>query len=267
MTSGNGFVLDQADAMCSAKPVGVLSAIPEEMAAFGAHFRESGRVTVGGLSVLLGALDGRPVALAESGIGKVNGALAATVLLDRFDCRGLIFSGVAGGVDPALSVGDLVVATRVIQHDYGALSKGLVETYRAGVMPFPEYRGEAAFAADACLIARAQTALDKGVRFGTVLTGDAYLACVETRERLFASFGGMAVDMESGAVAQVAEAFGRPWLIIRALSDLAGEDSQIDFLAFVHEAARNAAATVLKILPLFDLEGNAPAIERPISRI
>ena len=73
--------------------------------------------------------------------------------------------------------------------------------------------------------------------------------------------------MESGAVAQVAEAFGRPWLIIRALSDLAGEDSQIDFHAFVHDAASNAAAAVLKVLPLFDLEGNAPAIERPISRI
>ncbi|HLG86355.1 MAG TPA: 5'-methylthioadenosine/S-adenosylhomocysteine nucleosidase, partial [Alphaproteobacteria bacterium] len=181
-----------------------------------------------------------------------NGALAATVLLDRFDCRGILFSGVAGGLDPALSVGDLVVATRVIQHDYGALMKGEMEVYRAGALPFPEYRGEAAIAADEMLIARARAALGDGVRFGTVLTGDIYLGCTDTRERLFRSFGGVAVDMESGAVAQVAEAFGRPWLVIRALSDLAGEDSHLDFRAFVRDAARNAAAAVLKLLPLFD---------------
>ncbi len=58
--------------------------------------------------------------------------------------------------------------------------------------------------------------------------------------------------MESGAVAQVAEAFGVPWLIIRALSDLAGEDSQLDFQSFVHDAARKAAAAVLRMLPLLD---------------
>jgi adenosylhomocysteine nucleosidase len=84
------------------------------------------------------------------------------------------------------------------------------------------------------------------------LTGDYYLGCGQTRERLFSSFGGKAVDMESAAVAQVAEAFGAPWLVIRALSDLAGEDSQLDFQAFAREAARTAAAAVLKSLPLFD---------------
>lgn len=235
-------------------PIGILTAIPEEIAAFGAHFRETGREVAGGLTVLQGTLDGRPVALAESGVGKVNGALAATILLDRFGCRGLVFSGVAGGLDPALAVGDLVIATHVVQHDYGALLKGELEVYRAGALPFPEYRGDLAFAADALLIAGAREALSGhgAVHFGTVLTGDIYLGCAATRERLFASFAGRAVDMESGAVAQVAEAFGVPWLVIRALSDLAGEDSHLDFRAFVHDAARSAAAAVLKTLPLFD---------------
>jgi adenosylhomocysteine nucleosidase len=195
------------------------------------------------------------VVLAESGVGKVNAALAATILLDRFQCRGLIFSGVAGGLDPALSVGDLVIATDVIQHDYGAFVKGEIEVYRAGALPFPEYRGEPSLAADGRLIAGARLALAGygAVHFGTILTGDTYLGCGVTRERLFASFAGKAVDMESGAVAQVAEAFGAPWLVIRALSDLAGEDSQLDFLAFVHQAASKAAGAVLKTLPLFDL--------------
>jgi adenosylhomocysteine nucleosidase len=237
--------------MTSAQPVAVLTAIPEEIAAFGAHLVETGRETVAGMSIHHGTLDGRAVVLAESGIGKVNGALAATVLFDRFRCGGIIFSGVAGGLDRALAVGDLVIAAEVIQHDYGAMVQGALEVYRAGALPFPQFRGELSLKANPALIAAARGAL-ADAHFGTILTGDSYLGCGQTRERLFSSFGGKAVDMESGAVAQVAEAFGAPWLIIRALSDLAGEDSQLDFQVFAAQAAKTAAAAVLKSLPLFD---------------
>ncbi len=233
-------------------PIAILTAIPEEIAAFGAHLVESDRETVAGVRIHHGLLDGRPVVLAESGIGKVNGALAAAILLDRFACRGILFSGVAGGLDPALSVGDLVIGTAVIQHDYGAMVKGELEVFRAGALPFPEFRGDLAYLPDPGLIAAARAAFAgaQGVHFGTILTGDSYLGCGMTRERLFAGFDGRAVDMESGAVAQVAEAFGVPWLIIRALSDLAGEDSRIDFQVFARDAAKKAAAAVLKSLPL-----------------
>ena len=233
------------------QPIAVLTAIPEEIAAFGAHLTETGREDVAGIAVYHGTLDGRAVVLAEAGIGKVNAALAASILFDRFRCGGIVFSGVAGGVDPNLNVGDLVIAEQVIQHDYGAMVQGALEVYRAGSLPFPEFRGDVALKANAALIAGARKALD-GAQFGTILTGDYYLGCGQTRERLFSNFGGKAVDMESAAVAQVAEAFGAPWLIIRALSDLAGEDSQLDFQAFAREAAKTAAAAVLKSLPLFD---------------
>ncbi len=235
----------------TAQPVAVLTAIPEEIAAFGAHLIETGREAVAGISIHHGTLDGRAVVLAESGIGKVNAALAATVLFDRFGCGGIVFSGVAGGVDPNLDVGDLVIAEHVIQHDYGAMVQGALEVYRAGSLPFPQFRGDVALKANAALIDGARQAL-AGAQFGTILTGDYYLGCGQTRERLFSSFGGKAVDMESAAVAQVAEAFGAPWLIIRALSDLAGEDSQLDFQVFAAQAAKTAAAAVLKSLPLFD---------------
>ena len=238
--------------MTSSQPIAVLTAIQEEIAAFGAHLVETGRESVAGISIHHGTLDGRAVVLAESGIGKVNGALAATILFDRFRCGGIIFSGVAGGLDPALAVGDLVIAAEVIQHDYGAMVQGALEVYRAGALPFPQFRGELSLKANPALIAAARGAL-ADAHFGTILTGDSYLGCGQTRERLFSSFGGKAVDMESGAVAQVAEAFGAPWLIIRALSDLAGEDSQLDFQVFAAQAAKTAAAAVLKSLPLFDV--------------
>ncbi len=235
----------------TARPIAILTAIPEEIAAFGDHLVESGSETVAGIKFHHGMLDRHPVVLAESGIGKVNAALAAATLLDRFCCAGIIFSGVAGGLDPLLGVGELVIATEVIQHDYGAMVQGALEVYRAGALPFPQFRGELPYVADRRLIERAKAALSNA-HFGTILTGDSYLGCGLTRERLFGSFAGKAVDMESGAVAQVADAFGVPWLIIRALSDLAGEDSQLDFQVFAAQAAKTAAAAVLKSLPLFD---------------
>ena len=240
--------------MTNTAPIGVLTAIPEEIAAFGAHFRETSRETVAGSAFLRGTIDGRAAVLAESGVGKVNGAMAASILLDRFACRGLIFSGVAGGLDPALSVGDLVIATHVVQHDYGSLLNGQMEVFRAGRLPFPPHRGDVAVPADARLIERLRAALAAlgNLHFGPILTGDIYLGCGETRERLFSLFAGKAIDMESAAVAQVADAFGVPWLIIRALSDLAGEDSHLDFQTFVHESARKAAAAVLMSIPQFD---------------
>src|ERR1700733_4781808 len=150
------------------QPIAVLTAIPEEIAAFGAHLIETGRETVAGISIHHGTLDGRAVVLAESGIGKVNGALAATVLFDRFGCGGIIFSGVAGGLDPALAVGDLVIGTEVIQHDYGAMVQGALEVYRAGALPFPQFRGDLSFKADGALIAAARAVLTD-THFGTIL--------------------------------------------------------------------------------------------------
>lgn len=242
--------------MIEPAPIAILTAIPEEIAAFGEHLERTGEESVAGIRIHLGALDGRRVVLAESGVGKVNGALAASVLLDRFRCGGLIFSGVAGGLDPALAVGDLVVATDVIQHDYGAWVDGELEVYRAGTLPFPEFRGDLGLKADPAVIAGASIALadEERVNFGTILTGDSYLGCGVTREKLYSRFGAKAIDMESGAVAQVAAAFGVPWLVIRALSDLAGEDSRRDFNQFVAEAARSAARIVLKCLVLLDRE-------------
>jgi adenosylhomocysteine nucleosidase len=95
------------------------------------------------------------------------------------------------------------------------------------------------------------------VRFGTVLTGDTFVNCTATRARLFAAFAGQAVEMEGAAVAAVAERFAIPWVVVRALSDLAGADSHVDFPAFLSETAAVAAAIVRRILPAVALHTDA----------
>ena len=97
--------------------LGVISALPEELA----HLSDrSGEVReIGGFAFWRSEIAGRPAVFVESGAGKVNAGVAASLLLDRFDCRALLMCGVAGGLDPALGVGDIVVGTSNTQHDFG----------------------------------------------------------------------------------------------------------------------------------------------------
>lgn len=250
------------------KPIGLISAIPEELAQFGAHFAEREVTRVAGLAFRAGDLDGHPVVAVEAGIGKVNAALVATLLLHEFGCRSLVFSGVAGGLDPALGVGDVVVADRLVAHDYGALIDGDIKPYQPGVPPLPGCPEEHGYTLPAELAERLRAVLTDvelptisaaaaggeartpTLVFGTVLTGDTFLNCATTRDRLHDRFGGLAVEMEGAAIAQVAERFGAPVVVVRALSDLAGADSHMDFPAFLHETAGVAAAIVRSIVPV-----------------
>jgi adenosylhomocysteine nucleosidase len=249
------------------RPLGLICAIPDEIAHFGASFTETSARTLAGLTFREGTLEGRPTVMVESGIGKVNAALVATLLAEIFGCHALLFSGVAGGLDPALGIGDVVIATRLIQHDYGALVEGRIKTYQPGIPPLPGFDETHGYVLGAALETKVRAALEgitlppfdakatgaeprvPAIHFGTVLTGDTFLNCEETRERLHRDFGGaMAIEMEGAAVAQVAERYGIPSLVVRSLSDLAGAESHMDFASFCGAAAEGAAVLIRRLV-------------------
>lgn len=248
--------------------IGLICAIPQELEHLRGALEHARAVEVAHARFDLGTLDGHEVALVGGGIGKVNTALAATLLADRFACRLLVVSGVAGGLDPELEIGDVVVADRTLQHDAGVIEDGRLSTYQAGHVPFFNPTSRLGYPVDPTLLARLRDRLaglalpplshraggggrPPRVVFGTILSGDQYIHCEATRERLFAELGGAAVEMEGGALGQVAEAFGIPHLDIRALSDLAGKDSRFDFAAFVDEVAGSSALILRHLLPAF----------------
>lgn len=249
-----------------ARTIGIIAAIPQELV----HLREllvhHRAETVGGFRFDHGALDGCEVVVAEAGIGKVNTAMVTTILGTRFGADLVIFSGVAGGLDPALSIGDLVIATRAIQHDAGVVEDCTLQAYQAGHVPFFNPVDRLGYGLSPALLETVRTALDGltleplsaaagGDRsrpqlvYGPILTGDQYIHCEATRERLHRTFDAQAVAMEGAAMAQVAERMGIDWLEIRALSDLAGQDSRIDFAAFVDQVAASSFAVLRRLLP------------------
>ncbi len=248
--------------------IGLICAIPQELTHLRAALQGVQTEEVGGFRFDRGALDDRHVVLAEAGIGKVNTATVTTLLADRFGAGLIAFSGVAGGLDPALDIGDVVIAERAIQHDCGVIEDGVLQPYQAGHVPFFNPTPRLGYDADPALLARLRPALDglelpplsrraggpghrPRIVFGTVLSGDQYIHCEATRERLHREFGGaQAVEMEGAALAQVCERLHRPWLNLRALSDLAGKDSRFDFAAFVDEVAASSALILRRILPV-----------------
>lgn len=249
------------------KTVGLICAIPQERVDLKAALDHEETITIGSLDFDRGSLDGRAVVLAEAGIGKVNTALVATLLASRFDADLLAFSGVAGGLDPALGIGDLVIAERAIQHDCGVIQNDRLEPYQAGHVPFFNPTEQMGYEAEPAMLDRIKTALadlefaplaaeaggsGKGanIAYGPILAGDQYIHCEITRERLHTTFEAKAVAMEGGAMAQVAERFGLPWLEVRALSDLAGASSRFDFARFVETVAERSATVFKRILPV-----------------
>ena len=234
----------------------ILCATPEEMDALRGVLHADLEPEVHGPTRVWRARYGdEPVVLAEAGIGKVNAAAAATLLLSGFEARSLIFSGVAGGLNPALGVGSVLLADRLAVHDYGIVTAGAFTPTAYGVIPVGAPVLSAPEPVDAAVrvvLARLAGAMvgRLDARLGGVVTADYFLNCPATRDELHARLGADAIDMESGAVAVVARAWNTPLYVIRTLSDLAGEDSHLTYDEMVEAAAANSAACVEALLGL-----------------
>jgi adenosylhomocysteine nucleosidase len=213
---------------------------------------------------------GHDVVVASAGLGKVNTAALTALLWQRHRPRLMIFSGVAGAVDPALSVGDVVFAERSIQHDAGVLTPEGLHLYQAGHIPFLNPTTELGYAPSPDLIAAARRTIEDTeltqvqgrvprAVMGIIATGDQFLQDPTTRDRLQAQLGASAVEMEGAALAQFASRVGCDHMIIRSLSDRAGEQSSIDFGAYIDEVAVNSARLTSSLIGRFqEDDGDLP---------
>jgi adenosylhomocysteine nucleosidase len=209
-----------------------------------------------------GSLKDRRVVVAYSGIGKANAAMAATVLVQQFQPTHVLFTGIAGGLNPDLGPGDVVIGAKTAYHDFGTWTP---EGFRVGSTkhPFTGQPNPLFFPADAGLLGVAEKAAAElklgpvmtatGARTprvvtGVIVTGDAYVASPAKQEALRKEFKADATEMEGAAVAQICWQQRVPCLIVRSLSDGAGAKAPEDERLFERSAAKNAALLVNSIV-------------------
>lgn len=189
-----------------------------------------------GLTFVRGRLGGRPVVTVRAGIGKVNAALCTQMLIDRFQPAGIINVGAAGALNPSLHIGDVVISRSAVQHDFDTTFFG----DEPGLIPGLNL---VQISADETLAAAAEEACrQSGIPCcpGVIASGDQFIAGEEEKKRIREQFGGDCTEMEGGAVAQVCRLNGVPFVILRAISDGAGQDAVMQYEEFSALAARQA---------------------------
>ena len=241
---------------------GILGAFNEEVILLEKSVSDRKEQTIEGIRFITGKLNGRNIVLAKTGIGKVNAAMTTTLLLEHFKPREVLFTGIAGGINPDLQPGDIVIAERTAQHDLGTLTPDGFHN-RGMRNPLNGIRNPVFFPADSLLLPLAEAAgkrviLD-GVTTGTavrkpkiitgiIVTGDIFVSSPSKRSELRETLHADAVEMEGAAVAQICWQHDVPCLVIRSLSDSANEHAEKDIIIYRTIAARNAALLVADIV-------------------
>ena len=231
--------------MSSDRITGVIGAMEQELALLkdAAKIRE--KVVRAGMEFHVGTLGGESVVIVQCGIGKINAGLCVQILADGFHVTHVVNTGVAGSLDSRLRIGDLVISTDAVQHDFDVSPLG----FRKGEIP---YTGLYAFPADTALRRRAleaaKGAVDAAVYEGRVCSGDRFISDAAVKARIVREFGGLCCEMEGAAVAQASYLNGLPFVIVRAISDSADGESPVSFEKFTVQAAANCAAIVRGML-------------------
>lgn len=225
--------------------IGIIGAVVEEAEAIKKEIKEIKEIketVISGISFFTGKFNDRDVVFVQSGIGKVNAAITATLLIEKFKVSEVIFSGVAGSLDERLKVGDVVIGRDIVQHDVDATAFG----YKMGQIPQMK---EWAFESDKELVEKAGNIndFDHRIFFGRILTGDQFVSKKDVKIRLGKDFEALCVDMESGAVAQVCTRLGVKFLIIRSISDSITDESDMEYETFVKLAAKNSTRILKEI--------------------
>ena len=241
--------------------IAIISALHEELAGLLELMPDEQRTTMAGRQFWRGQLHGHEVVAVLSGIGKVAAATTTALLLERFRPQQLLFTGVAGGLGEGVAVGDIVVGSHYLQHDMDA--SPLFPRHE-----MPGY-GRSRFAADPALLRVMQQAAEDAVAWlpvrldaatraafglqaprvhsGKIVTGDRFVATAAESRALRAELReALAVDMESGAVAQVCHDYSIPFCAVRTISDRADDQAHVDFPAFLQQVARHYSGRMIE---------------------
>jgi adenosylhomocysteine nucleosidase len=225
--------------------IGIIGSMDTEISHYLKNSKTKGETSWNGITFYETGLFGRDTVIVKSGVGKVFAAMVCERLIDEFEPRAVIFTGIAGALNGELNIGDIVLSKVCIQHDVDVQALGFVR----GTIPYTELRE---FKADETLLNIAADTRLRGSKVitGTILTGDQFITRKEMKEHKYLTdeLHGDAIEMEGGSIAQVCTLNKIPFIIVRTVSDRADGTAASDFNRFLPTVARNSFNVVKNIL-------------------
>lgn len=223
--------------------IAIMGAMPEEIAPILEQLKDYTTTKYADNSYYEGNYNGIDLVVAYSKIGKVFSALTASTMIEHFGATKLLFSGVAGAISSNLKIGDLIVATKLAQHDLDITTFG----HPFGYVP----EGSVYIQADNELIKLSEkVAKEIGVEIkkGVIATGDQFIANETKKKWIQDVFAADALEMEGGSVAVVCKALNIPFFILRSISDAADMDAGFSFDEFLQTSADISARFIMKMV-------------------
>ena len=224
--------------------LGIIGAMDVEVATLKERMENTTVCTHAGSAYVEGMLEGCPVVVVQCGVGKVNAALCAQILISVFGVTHLINTGIAGSLDAQLDIGDLVISRDAIHHDFDLRFWGRP----VGQVPGFDVT---AFPADKALINAAYAAAEAvnpgHTRIGRVASGDQFICSKEQKDKIISDTQAVCAEMEGASIAHAAYRNGIPFVIIRAISDKADDSAEMDYPTFEALAAHRCADVTCRL--------------------
>lgn len=224
--------------------IGIIGAMEQEVTLLASLIKEAKETNIAGIRFIQGTLENQPIVLLRSGVGKVQAAMATTLLHEHFKPNIVINIGSAGGLISGMNIGDIIISDETAHHDVDLTPIGLPPATLPDLpQTFPSHPELIE------LVASVLKELQINSQIGLIGTGDAFIADqhrVEMIKKLFPNI--KAVEMEAAAIAQVCYLYQTPFIVIRALSDLPDKEMPMSFVEYLDFAAQNSANIVLKVL-------------------
>lgn len=225
--------------------LGIIGAMEEEVAKIKDQMTDVTVLSKASMDFYKGKLSGKEAIVVRSGIGKVNAAVCTQILIGELGATAVVNTGIAGSLDAAIDIGDIVLSSDVIHHDMDATGFG----YELGQIP---QMNVFSFEADSRLRLLAkeccqELGLPAGVHIGRVASGDQFISNKDVKDRIIQNFHASCTEMEGAAIAQAAYLNKVPFLIIRAISDKADDSAKMDYSTFEAQAIENSVKLMIEM--------------------
>ena len=237
----------ESNIVANYQKIGIIGAMQEEITPLLNLFPTHTAHAVGGNVYYEIPYKNATLYVAYSKIGKVHSAMTATTMIAYFGCEAIIFGGVAGALNKELKIGDMLIATKLCQHDVDISAFG----HPLGFIPESKLLVESSKILNgiAKLVAQEYgTKREILLKEGIIASGDEFVHSVEKKQWLIDTFGADAVEMEGASVAVVCDSFNVPFCVFRSISDSADGSAEVSFDEFLDSSAKICAEFIKNIL-------------------